>query len=190
MCLPDSCSAFEKTLRQMPCQHKKIFANDRPVPKRCLALVALTLAFLPVSPGQTPEASAPPPKPYRERLLDRALKGDAEAQFDLGKSYEAGRIGLPKDLSQARHWYLEAANQGDPFAAASLGILYFFGKGVSRDYFEAYVWYERAVLHLTGSDRDSVAEMRDRAARMLNADEIAKGRKLAQEWKPVTRQQP
>lgn len=164
-------------------------SNGRFVPKRCLALVALAGIFVSVSPCQTPETPAPPPKPYRERLLDRALKGDAEAQFDLGKSYEAGRIGLPRDLSQARHWYLEAANQGDPFAEASLGILYFFGKGVQRDYFEAFVLYERAVLHLTGSDRDSVVEMRDRAARMLTATEIAKGQRVAREWKPIEKQQ-
>src|SRR5580700_1880405 len=88
--------------------------------------LALNLAALSVGVGfsQPVDVPAPPPRPLRERLLDRALKGDAEAQFDLAKDYEAGRIGLPRDLSQAQHWYREAADQGDPFAEASLGILF------------------------------------------------------------------
>src|SRR5260370_15937288 len=95
-------------------------------------------------------------KPLRERLLERALKGDADAQFDLGKNYEAGRIGLKRDFAQAEHWYREAANQGDPFAQASLGILYGFGKGVSPDLVQALMWYELAAGHTTGGDRVSI----------------------------------
>src|SRR5580700_11852186 len=105
-------------------------------------------------------AQAPAQRPLRERLLESAQKGDAEAQFELGKNYETGRIGLPKDLAQAQHWYCEAASQGDPYAAASLGILFNFGKGVKRDYFQAYVWYERALTHLSTGNRDSVVEVR------------------------------
>jgi hypothetical protein len=126
-----------------------------------------------------------PRKPLRERLLERAQKGDVEAQFDLGKNYETGRIGLPRDLAQAQHWYREAANQGDPFAEASLGILYNFGKGVERDYFQAYIWYERAVLHLTGADRDTVVEMRDRIAGKLTSTQLEDARRQAREWKPT-----
>ena len=57
-------------------------------------------------------------KPLRERLLESALKGDPDAQFELGKNYETGRIGLPKDIVQAEHWYRESAEQGDPYAQA------------------------------------------------------------------------
>jgi TPR repeat protein len=133
---------------------------------------------------QTGAATTPPQKPLRERLLERALKGDAEAQFDLGKDYETGRIGLPHDLAQAVNWYQKAADQGEPFAEASLGILYHFGKGVKQDEFEAYVLYERAVLHLTGGDRDSVMELRERVGRNLSTTQIEKARLLAREWKP------
>src|SRR5258708_32003376 len=79
------------------------------------------------------------PKPLRERLLESARKGDAEAQFELAKNYETGRIGLPKDLSEAEHWYRAAAVQGDPYAQASLGIMYNFGKGVGKDYVQAFM---------------------------------------------------
>jgi uncharacterized protein len=126
-----------------------------------------------------------PPKPLRERLLERAQKGDAEAQFELGKDYETGRIGLKQNWAEAKHWYEEAANQGDGFAEASLAILYHFGKGVARDPFEAYKLYERACLHLTGADRESVVEMRERVSRDLTAEQIAEAENLAKAWKPV-----
>ena len=136
------------------------------------ALIALPASF-----GQTPQ------KPLRERLLERAQQGDAEAQFDLAKNYETGRIGLPKDFVQAEHWYREAAAQGEPFAQASLGIMFNFGKGVHRDHVQAYMWYEIAIAHSTGGDRDTIVEMRDNVARQMTPGQIAEARKLAGQWK-------
>ena len=131
-------------------------------------------------------AMAQPPagKPLRERLLERALKGDADAQFDLGKNYEAGRIGLKKDFVQAEHWYREAAYQGEPFAQASLAILYGFGKGVPQDLIQAYMWYELAASGTTGGDRVSIVEMRDDLAGKMTPQQLDEARKLAREWKP------
>jgi hypothetical protein len=130
-----------------------------------------------------------PQKPLRERLLERALKGDAEAQFDLGKNYEAGRIGLPKDFVQAEHWYREAANQGDPFAQASLAILYGFGKGIPPDLVQALMWYDIAVDHTKGGDQVSIREMRDDLAGRMSKEQIAEARHLADEWKPQPKPQ-
>lgn len=145
-------------------------------------LIAATCAF-----AQAPGAK--PSKPLRERLLERALKGDAEAQFDLGKNYEAGRIGLPKDFIQAEHWYREAAEQGEPFAQASLGILYGFGKGVKQDLVQAYMWYELATERTTGGDRGTIAEMRDDLAAKMTTQQLAEAKKLAREWKPKAKPQ-
>jgi hypothetical protein len=131
--------------------------------------------------GPPPGAAA---KPLRERLLEKALKGDADAQFELGKNYETGRAGLPKDVAQAEHWYRESADAGDPFAAASLGILFNFGKGVKRDYVQAYMWYEVAISHLTGGDKESVLELRDSLAKRLTRDQISEAEGLARKWKP------
>jgi TPR repeat protein len=140
--------------------------------------------------SQSSSANPAPAKPLRERLLERALKGDAEAQFELAKNYETGRLGLPQDLSQARHWYREAADQGEPFAALSLGILYNYGKGVKRDYVQAYVWYQRAVAHLAGGDRDTAIEMRDQVAEKLSNEQIAEAQRLASlPAKPAPRKQ-
>lgn len=149
--------------------------------------IILFVAVLCCSPSgalcQTSSATSTPPKPLRERLLEKALKGDTDAQFELGKNYETGRIGLPKDLVQARHWYRQAADGGDPFAAASLGILFNFGKGVKRDYVQAYMWYEVAISRMADGDKDSVLELRDSLAKNLTREQISQAEELARKWK-------
>ncbi len=127
------------------------------------------------------------PKPLRERLLESAQKGDAEAQFELGKNYETGRIGLPKDLAQAERWYRASANQGDPFAEASLGILYQFGKGVTQDSVQALMWYEIALARSTGGDRASIAELRDDLITGMTAPQIAEARRRARDFRSARR---
>ena len=150
---------------------------------RCGWAIVFVGFVWPLCSGQ--QLSEAPQKPYRERLLERALKGDVAAQFELGKNYETGRIGLPKDIAQAQFWYKKAADQGDPFSEASLAILFNFGKGINRDYVQAYMWYERAVTHSKGADRDSIVEMRDNLAEKMTGQQIAEGDRLAKEWKPA-----
>ena len=137
-----------------------------------LRFVAAAFLVLPCI-SQMLDPSANPPKPLRERLLDRASKGDVSAQYDLGKDYEGGRIGLPRDLVEAQRWYRAAANQGDPFAEASLGIFYNAGKGVPRNLVLAFMWFDRSASHLTGADKESVLEMRDSVGRRLTPEQIA-----------------
>lgn len=149
-----------------------------------LAVFALWIAGAAAAFPQAPETGGAPVRPLRERLLERALKGDAEAQFDLGKNYEAGRIGLPRDFTQAEHWYREAANQGDAWAQASLAILYNFGRGVSKDPVQAYMWYELAVAGTKSGDRQSIEEMRDNLASAMSPAQVAEAKKLARDWKP------
>jgi hypothetical protein len=146
-------------------------------------LVAVLLATAGFS--QSDPSPATPQKPYRERLLDRARAGDVDAEFELGKGYETGRLGLPKDVGQAQLWYRKAAAQDDPFAEASLGILFQFGKGVPRDLVQAYMWYERAISHATPGDRQPIVELRDRVAQQLTPQQIAEARRLAHESKPT-----
>jgi uncharacterized protein len=129
--------------------------------------ILVSLAF-----SQPPQPSGTPQRPLRERLLERALKGDAEAQFDLAKGYEGGRFGLTQDYVQASHWYQEAANQGEPFAEASLGLFYGAGKGVKQDYVLAYAWLNRSSSHLTGPERDTVVEIRDSIGRRMTTAEL------------------
>ena len=123
-------------------------------------------------------------KPLRERLLERAQAGDAEAQYDLAKNLETGRIGLKRDLAQAEHWYRAAAEQGDPFAQAGLAILYQFGKGVKADPVEALMWYTLASNATKGGDHDSIAEMRDNLTQQMTASQRAEALDRASKWTP------
>ena len=72
-----------------------------------------------------------------------AEKGDAEAQFALGRGYELGS-GVPKDLEQAAQWYRKAAEQGHSEAQYHLGLCYEFGSGVPKNLEQAAKWYRKA----------------------------------------------
>ncbi len=145
-----------------------------------MRLLTLFVVAMSIAPAQ----DAPPPG--RAPLRERASKGDAEAQFTLGKNYEAGRGGLKKDYEQASAWYRLAAEQGDPYAQASLGLLYRFGKGVQRDLVQAYMWLEVSASHITGADSESIAEYRDAAAARMTPAQIDEAKRLARDWKPKT----
>jgi hypothetical protein len=124
------------------------------------------------------------PPAGRPSLRVRAEKGDAEAQFTLGKNYESGRSGLTRDFAQAAHWYRLSAEQGDPFAMASLGLLYRFGKGVPLDRIQAYKWLELAVRKTSGADAESLAEYRDALATKMQPAEISAATQQVEAWKP------
>jgi TPR repeat protein len=155
--------------------------------RRAAVLAAVAAVMVSAGLSQKPDAPAAPQKPLRERLLERALKGDAQAQFDLAKGYEGGRFGLTQDYSQAKHWYEEAANQSEPFAEASLGIFYGAGKGVKQDYALAYKWLDRSASHLTGSDRDTVVEMRDSIGRRMTPSQLESARRAASAAKAASK---
>jgi|GEM_PF-632995 len=97
-----------------------------------------------------------------------ARQDDEEAQFILGRCYAEGR-GVAQDLSQARHWLGEAAEQGhrkareyletlqdkeqspasensedDIDAQYQLGLAYDYGRGVERDFVRAVKHYRNA----------------------------------------------
>lgn len=52
-----------------------------------------------------------------------AEKGHAQSQFFVGRMYHLGD-GVRRDLEQAEHWYLLAAQQGNPGAWNNLGVIY------------------------------------------------------------------
>ncbi|MCR5168837.1 MAG: SEL1-like repeat protein, partial [Desulfovibrio sp.] len=56
--------------------------------------------------SEVPEQSPTTAALWRER----ALKGEAEAQYQLGECLYYGR-GVPEDRAEAARWYLEAARQ-------------------------------------------------------------------------------
>ena len=78
-----------------------------------------------------------------ETLLDKADRGDAEAQVTLGLRYKHG-MGVPQDSGEALNWFLRASRQGSAFAQARLGGMYRDGSGVAQNYAEAVKWYRES----------------------------------------------
>lgn len=74
---------------------------------------------------------------------NKAQKGDAEAQLELGICYYTGD-GVAKDYKQAVYWFKKAAEQGRVEAQYYLGICYYEGEGVAKDLNQAVYWFKKA----------------------------------------------
>lgn len=75
-----------------------------------------------------------------EQWRPLAIKGDADAQFNLGQAYKLGR-GVPFDQGLAEQWFGRAAAQGHPQAQTNYAIALF--QNGKRD--EAVPWLEKSV---------------------------------------------
>src|SRR6185503_62643 len=62
----------------------------------------------------------------------KAEKGDAQAQFDLGRMYDEGKS-VEQDSTEATKWYRKAAEQGFAKAQLNLGAMYENGEGIPQD---------------------------------------------------------
>jgi len=65
-------------------------------------------------------------------LRPAAERGDAEAQYRLGRMYEFGQ-GVPVDKAQAMTWFRKSVAQGNASAQLELGVIYATGDGVAQD---------------------------------------------------------
>jgi TPR repeat protein len=81
-----------------------------------------------------------------DQMKKLAARGDAAAQFKLGKMYDFGN-GVKEDNTKAAFWYRKAAEQGIADAEFNLGILYGVGEGVPKDIIEAENWVKKAAEH-------------------------------------------
>lgn len=80
-----------------------------------------------------------------EGFSEYAKKGNATAQYYLGKMYYEGQcVGGSRNYDKAAEWYRKSAEQGDADAQYELGCMYYDGKGVSRDYAKAAEWYQKS----------------------------------------------
>lgn len=66
-------------------------------------------------------------------LEERASRGDADAQNELGTAYMQG-YGVQLDYKKGLHWFIEAAAQGHTGAFANLGICFLTGLGIPKNY--------------------------------------------------------
>src|SRR6266571_957049 len=73
-----------------------------------------------------------------------ADKGDAKAQYELGRAFFSGTLGVAKDKAEAVKWFRKAAEQNVADAQFSLGVCYANGQGVTKDDAEAVKWFRKA----------------------------------------------
>ncbi|MDJ0806851.1 MAG: tetratricopeptide repeat protein [Gammaproteobacteria bacterium] len=92
------------------------------------------------------------------RLKKAAERGNAEAQFELGRIYGNGE-GVPQDYPTAIDWLVKAAEQDHAKAQESLGSIYANGVGVKQDFSTARHWYIKAAHNGLGSAQYLMATM-------------------------------
>ena len=78
-------------------------------------------------------------KVLRTEYLRRALRGDAEAQFNLGESCANG-WSVEQNDEEAVYWWHRAAEAGYAEAQYNLGLAYVNGEGIEQDNKEAVKW--------------------------------------------------
>lgn len=118
-------------------------------------------------------------------LSARALRGDAQAQADMGQLLEKGR-GTKPDAAEAAEWYRKAAAQGNQDGQHRLGMLYAQGVGVPRDPVEAYMWLSVAAGQPSGgTEAEQSLYVRNRLAQEMTAEQIAEGQRRAEAWRPM-----
>ncbi len=74
-----------------------------------------------------------------QTLIDKADKGDPNAQYNLGLVYF-----VPQGYKEAFKWWTKAAEQGYASAQFKLGAMYAYGTGIPQDYKEALKWWTKA----------------------------------------------
>lgn len=100
-----------------------------------LALTVFVAKGAPAASGQAGSADIP-------ALQKAAKKGDAAAQFQLGRAYYRGN-GVDKDPKKALELIRKAADAGNPDAIDSMGFLYANGEIVELDESQAVKWFRR-----------------------------------------------
>src|SRR5690242_12009738 len=106
-------------------------------PFRFAAVVVFAVAVSCLACAQT---GTPIAETKLNTLIDRAEKGDMQAEFYLGLLYDHGKE-VPANPEAAVRWYQMAADRGDHSAQNNLGALYMNGRGVPKDLTRAALWY-------------------------------------------------
>lgn len=108
-----------------------------------LVAIASFTACSVVRPHQRNAPVARPSSTF-ERVLDRALGGDAVSQNLAGWMLFTGES-APLDRELARMWFLQAAAQGQTSATLNLAIMHSLGVGAERDWVAAEAYFKKAL---------------------------------------------
>ena len=117
------------------------------------------------------------------RYQEEAERGDAEAQYKLGRLYELGQ-GVPIDCAAAAAWYLTAAERENADAQFHLAEMSRKGIAIPHNYPQTVAWYRQAaekghataqyVLGMADGCGKATSEDCERAAEWVRYQEEAK----------------
>ncbi len=85
------------------------------------------------------------------------------------------------DYDRAVQEFRPLAEQGHAQAQVNLGIMYSQGRGVPKDYVQAYRWYTLAA----GQGDDLAGKFKDHLEKSMTLDQLAEEQRLAREWRPT-----
>ena len=109
------------------------------------------------------------------RCFSGAEAGHIASQSGLGDMFRKGN-GVAQNFVQAVKWYRRAAAAGDKDAQYWLGVMYFNGAGIQKDYRFAYMWLDLAGYEkkygLAGALDERIIFRSDVASRMTSAQII------------------
>jgi len=89
-----------------------------------------------------------------------AERGDVNAQYNLGKIYHEGLLGVSRDDKEALKWYRLAAEQGDADAQHNLGMIYPKGwSGIQMNKGEAVKWLIKAAVQGDNGARNRLVDI-------------------------------
>lgn len=112
-------------------------------------------------------------------LKASALQGNSDAQFFLGSIY----LMPQKDIPEGMKWTGLSAEQGNKDAQYLLGKVYMQGlKDVARDPVQAEMWLRLAAKDNLEFYQNQLAS----AEAQMTPEQIAKGKAIAEAWKPKT----
>lgn len=111
---------------------------------------------------------------YIRGTIEKAEKGNATAQFDLGDRFYDG-LGVNQDFPLAAKWFHKAAKQGHAEAQTNLGMMYALGRGVNHDYAESFKWLSFAAKNGETRAEQTLAKL----VKRMTKEQIAEGRRRA-----------
>ena len=143
---------------------------------------------------QMESAQAERKKEAFDRLLLMATEGNLMAQYFIGTQYAEGN-GVPQSDKNAAHWWQLAAEQGDTEAQVwlanfgegaadqgcmeaqySLGMAYYNGDGMTKNYSKAAEWFWKAAVQGCVEAQYCLGKM------FYNGDGMAKDDRTAVKW--------
>lgn len=92
-------------------------------------------------------------------LKPLAKRGEAEAQYYLGRLYYYEELGVRRNYRVSAQWFRRAAEQGHPAAQYKLGGMYFAGRGVPQDDRLAIRWWRLAAEQGHGESQNNLGAL-------------------------------